>query len=233
MNASPLARISRHQAPETPNRIAFFSPQHLITYRDLNRRADQIARGLWASGIYGGRKVASLMKCRPELIELSIGCMRAGAVLVPMAPATSADELLSVLKVCRPRAVFIDSESVEHLEHIRLQLYFIDLIVTSGPHFQKWRSEQAEGSPDASPHIGDTVMQVYTRDSQGDLSPRKVSLEDLLGDFLIFDEEYGGQEPQSSEPQEIVRILPDVDPFHNLLLGLSSLARGAQVIFDA
>lgn len=232
MNAPPLARVARLHTQDAPDRTALQSSTRLLTYRELDRRADQVARGLWASGAYGGRKVAAVLNGSFDFYELCIGVARAGAILVPISSGVTGDVLLDLLKDCRPRALFIDAESFPLLEPIRLQLYFIELIVVAGRHFKEWRSGQAESAPDISPYFGNTMMQVYVWDGHGQSSPVKFRHESLLRDYLLFDYELRSAENQSDSEQETVELDAGNSPIQSLIASLAGLARGARVLID-
>lgn len=226
MNASPLARIARRQAQETPRRLALSFDTRRTTYQELDRKADQVARGLWAAGVYGGRRVAAVLDGCPELYEIAIGAARAGAVLVPLAQSLSAERILEALKDCRPKALFVSSQSMAMLERIRLQLYFVELIVVAGQHFSDWRSSQIDCSSEVSPWIGDVVLQTYSWDASGSPSAIRFKSDSLRDDFPLL-MEHGGSEVNESDAA--IDIVSQAEPVHCLLTGLSALACGAHV----
>ncbi|HEP8424929.1 TPA: AMP-binding protein [Pseudomonas aeruginosa] len=226
MDASPLARIARHQAQETPSRLALSFENRHITYQELNRRADQVARGLWTAGAYGGRRVATVLGCCPELYEVGVAAARAGAVLVPLAQSLSAERILEVLKDCRPRAIFVSPQSMQRLEPIRLQLYFVELIVVTGQHFSDWRSHQVDCPGEVSPWVGDVMLQSYSWDACGSPCPVRLKRADLRSDFPQL---VANGAPVLGEDDSLVDIPSQTEPVHGLLTGLAALVCGVHV----
>ncbi|WP_440465720.1 AMP-binding protein [Pseudomonas sp. YH-1] len=226
MNTSPLACIARRQAQEMPKRLALSFESRHITYQELNRRADQVARGLWAAGVYGGRKVATVLDGCTELYEIGIGAARAGATLVPLAHSLSAEKILEALKDCRPKAIFVSPQSMQKLERIRLQLYFVELVVVAGQHFADWRSSQVDCANEVSPWIGDVVLQSYSWDASGSPCPIKLKSADLRSDFPKL---MANEAAVLDEENAVVDIASEAEPVHSLLSGLTALVCGAHV----
>jgi acyl-CoA synthetase (AMP-forming)/AMP-acid ligase II len=65
-----------------------------FSFGDFDRKAASVATALLAAGIKRGDRVAVGLTNSPDLIAFVLGVLRAGAVLVPLNPAYSADELL-------------------------------------------------------------------------------------------------------------------------------------------
>ncbi|MFJ5455660.1 condensation domain-containing protein, partial [Pectobacterium jejuense] len=75
------------QAEQTPDAIAvLFEDQHL-TYRELNRRANQLAHHLLSLGVKPDDRVALCVERSPEMMVGLLGILKAGAAYVPMDPA--------------------------------------------------------------------------------------------------------------------------------------------------
>jgi fatty-acyl-CoA synthase len=78
------------------------------TYAALDRRADGWARALAAAGVGAGDRVALLAGTRGDGVALFYGCLRAGAVLVPLNWRLSPAELARVLGDARPAALVVE-----------------------------------------------------------------------------------------------------------------------------
>jgi malonyl-CoA/methylmalonyl-CoA synthetase len=65
-----------------------------LSFADVDRKAGAVAAALRAVGIKRGDRVAVGLNNSVDLIAFVLGVVRAGAVLVPLNPAYSADELL-------------------------------------------------------------------------------------------------------------------------------------------
>jgi len=91
-----------------------------VTYRELGRRAREIACGLIAVGIERGDRVAILSSTRVEWTLCEAGIMCAGAVAVPVYHTNSAEECEHVLTHSATRLLFCeDAAQVEKIERVR------------------------------------------------------------------------------------------------------------------
>ncbi|MFM1815622.1 MAG: hypothetical protein RLZ98_2317 [Pseudomonadota bacterium] len=81
------------------------------TYRDLDRRADAVARGLRNRGIAPGQSVAILAKNRIEFIEVFFGIMRAGCVVVPVNVKLARDTIDFILDDSGTVFHFVETET--------------------------------------------------------------------------------------------------------------------------
>ncbi len=88
------------RAAMAPDRLAIASGDERVTFAELDRRADAVARRLAGHGIAPGDRVAVMLPNGLPMVELVHGAGRAGAVLVPLnlrlAPAETAWQLADV-----------------------------------------------------------------------------------------------------------------------------------------
>ncbi|WP_162911640.1 non-ribosomal peptide synthetase [Streptomyces koyangensis] len=82
--SATLHGLVAEQAARTPDAIAVVSGDRRLTYRELDSRADGLARQLRALGVVPGSPVAILMDRSPDLVVASLGVMKAGAVCLPL-----------------------------------------------------------------------------------------------------------------------------------------------------
>jgi fatty-acyl-CoA synthase len=78
-----------------------------LTWAELSREADLVARGLWALGVRRGDRVGLWSTNCAEWIILHMGCARAGAALVNINPAYRSHELGFTLTRSRMKALFL------------------------------------------------------------------------------------------------------------------------------
>ncbi|MEH0420863.1 non-ribosomal peptide synthetase [Streptomyces sp. B21-083] len=77
----------------TPDRVALTDGPAVLTYRELDARADRLAAGLRASGVGGGDRVGVCLERSAELVVVLLAVLKAGATYVPLDPAYPADRL--------------------------------------------------------------------------------------------------------------------------------------------
>jgi fatty-acyl-CoA synthase len=81
-----LPDLVAKRAALTPARVALeeAATGRMLSYAELDARADRAAALLAAQGVGGGDRVAVLTRNRIEFFELLFGCARSGAILVPL-----------------------------------------------------------------------------------------------------------------------------------------------------
>ncbi|WUB77615.1 non-ribosomal peptide synthetase [Streptomyces sp. NBC_00576] len=79
----------------TPDRVALTdgATATVLTYRELNERADRLAAGLRARGVVGGDRVGVCLERSAELVVALLAVLKSGATYVPLDPAYPADRL--------------------------------------------------------------------------------------------------------------------------------------------
>src|SRR5690606_5610239 len=98
-----------HWAARQPDVPAIISPHGDRTFRELNARANQLARALRALGLGPGDGVALLLANRPEFAEVVTACLRAGLRLTPINWHLTADEIAYIVGDCQARAFVADA----------------------------------------------------------------------------------------------------------------------------
>jgi fatty-acyl-CoA synthase len=93
-----------------PDKAAIIFKGEIITYSDLNRRANRTGCWLQSLGIEKGDRVTAMLNNCPEFIELFLACARLGAIFVPINFRSAAAELDYFLKNCCPRLLVFDLE---------------------------------------------------------------------------------------------------------------------------
>lgn len=89
----PVSEYIRDWAALTPEKIALSFYGLDITYRELDRMIDRLARGLVNLGVKKGDRVAVHMENSPQFVMAYFAIQRAGAVVVPVNPMFKQAEL--------------------------------------------------------------------------------------------------------------------------------------------
>ena len=103
-----LATLVRAKARKNGDRVALRFADRDVSYRELDRRSDRVAAGLYARGIGKGDRVAALLFNSPEFLDLWFGAAKLGAVLVPLNTALKGEILRYELADCAPKALVVD-----------------------------------------------------------------------------------------------------------------------------
>jgi acyl-CoA synthetase (AMP-forming)/AMP-acid ligase II len=97
-------------ARRRPDQPAVTWGDRTVTYAELDRRTNALARGLAGLGAGPGDRVAVLMRNRPELLEAMYACFKAGCCLVPLNARCTSDEVAYHLDDAGAAAVLTDAE---------------------------------------------------------------------------------------------------------------------------
>jgi amino acid adenylation domain-containing protein len=94
---APVHRLIERQARLTPGAPALAAGDGCLTYRELNGRANQLARWLRSQGIGPGRRVGVLAERSLDPIVAFLAVLKAGAAYVPLDPEYPAAHLAAVV----------------------------------------------------------------------------------------------------------------------------------------
>ncbi|HEU4507241.1 MAG TPA: amino acid adenylation domain-containing protein [Pyrinomonadaceae bacterium] len=88
-----LAQLFEQQAARTPEAVALVYEGERISYRELNRRANQLARHLQVLGVGPEVVVGLCVERSPEMVVGLLGILKAGGAYLPLDPAYPAARL--------------------------------------------------------------------------------------------------------------------------------------------
>ncbi len=86
------------QAKATPDSIALVHNDESLTYRELNEKANQIARMLRTMGVIEDSVVAVLLKRSPQLIVTILGILKAGGAYLPIDEQLPANRVIRMME---------------------------------------------------------------------------------------------------------------------------------------
>ena len=125
-----LPALIAHHAVERAGHPALVQEGRSLNYQELNRQVDQVAAALQRDGVKPGESIAI---CSPNSIPYAIlflGALRAGVIVAPLAPSSTPESLLTMLKDSAARLFFVDQSSDQALagvkDRISIPLYSLD-----------------------------------------------------------------------------------------------------------
>jgi amino acid adenylation domain-containing protein len=98
-------------AAATPSALAVAGGGRQLTYRDLDRRSNQIAHWLRARGVGKDVLVGVLLERTPEMVCALLGVMKAGGAYVPLDPANPEERQAAMIEDAR-MPVLLTQESL-------------------------------------------------------------------------------------------------------------------------
>ncbi|MBW8873679.1 MAG: non-ribosomal peptide synthase/polyketide synthase [Acidobacteria bacterium] len=100
----PVHQIFARRAAAAPDRTAILDPRGAVSYGELDRRSNRLARSLCAGGIRVGDVVAVYGHRSAPIVWAILGILKAGAAFVILDPAYPAQRLIELVEVAQPRA---------------------------------------------------------------------------------------------------------------------------------
>ncbi|WP_054063364.1 non-ribosomal peptide synthetase, partial [Pseudomonas asplenii] len=103
--AQPIHTLFEAQVRANPDAVALLCEDRQLSYRQLNRRANHLARQLLQLGVRPDERVAICAERSLDMIVGLLGVLKAGAAYLPIDPAHPAERMAFMLQDSQPRAV--------------------------------------------------------------------------------------------------------------------------------
>ncbi len=103
-----LAELIRSHARQQPAHAALRDDQQMLSYAQLDALMDRVAAALQRDGVQPGQAIAICALNSVRYAVLFLGALRAGVVVAPLAPSSTADSLASMLRDAQERHLFLD-----------------------------------------------------------------------------------------------------------------------------
>ncbi len=102
------ALVAGH-ARERPQATALVVGDERLSYATLDALADRVAAGLLRDGLQPGERVAVCAGSSPAYVAVFLGTLRAGGAVAPLAPGSTAGQLLGMALDADARRFFLDA----------------------------------------------------------------------------------------------------------------------------
>ncbi len=232
MPSLTLGEALRASAARNARHEAIVDGERRITYAEFDRRVDRLALGLHAASVGIGSVVAVLSQNAHEILELYFACARLGAMLCPVNPRSTAEELVWTLKHSDASLVAVEGELQGLLQTIEQSLPMSVVIFRGDPARAEWARyealiDDAPRDPAALPDISSDlpVLLLYTLKGQGKPLGALLSHANVLADTLAA-MTYAG----ISERDRLFQGMPlnHIGGLH--VLTIAAIVRGATVV---
>jgi amino acid adenylation domain-containing protein len=111
----PLHELIDEQVRRTADRVAVVFDEQSLTYGELDRRSNQLARALTKHHVRCGDLVAVYMERSVELVVALIAVLKAGAAYVPIDPEYPRDRIEFMLSDVKPTALISQRRLIQTL----------------------------------------------------------------------------------------------------------------------
>jgi malonyl-CoA/methylmalonyl-CoA synthetase len=235
-----LKPVSRNQSPNLFDLIAARAPRldklaletqdaTALTYDELFKRSAQAANALVALGVKPGDRVAAQIEKSTDMIVVTLACLRAGAVLLPLNTAYTLSELEYFLGDAEPAVILCRPDQLEAIRALahKLQLHAVESLGVEGD------GTFGEQIAAASPEFGtipraanDLAAILYTSGTTGRSKGAMLSHENLSSNALTLIDCW-----RFGSADRLIHALP-VFHTHGLFVAVNvALLSGATMIF--
>lgn len=122
----PLQALFEQQARRTPNQTAVVWKDQRLSYAELNRGANRLARYLRKAGVGADTCVGVFMERSPEMIVALLAVLKSGAAYVPMDPKYPDKRLAYMLEDSQAVALLTHGAAAERLRPGAARLIRVD-----------------------------------------------------------------------------------------------------------
>jgi acyl-CoA synthetase (AMP-forming)/AMP-acid ligase II len=169
---SSVASSVREHARRVPDRVAVHFQGESLTFADIDRRSNQVARALQDATHHGSR-VGILAKNTPTFYELVLGAAKVGVVLVPINYRLAPAEIAFILNDANVELLFVGSDFADAIGQVKESLSDLrQLITIDGPdypsaEYSAWRDRHPGTDFELDIDTDDVGLQVYTSGTTG------------------------------------------------------------------
>jgi len=111
-----LGISSQMNALVVGGKAAVVDRRGVLTWRELDHRANRVARALRVAGLKGGERVGMVLRNTREFVEVALGTQKLGVVACPMNTWAKPKELSATLEGAEPAILFYDSQHADQVE---------------------------------------------------------------------------------------------------------------------
>ncbi len=118
-NNKLVHRLFEKQVEHSPDAIAVVCDQQKLTYRELNSRANQLARHLQIRGVTSESKIGIHLPRNINMVIALLATLKAGGAYVPLDMGLPEERLRLILRDAQPVMVLTESQMLEGLSDYR------------------------------------------------------------------------------------------------------------------
>ncbi|RDZ26745.1 non-ribosomal peptide synthetase [Lysobacter silvisoli] len=154
-----VAALVQAQVQRSPDAIALRQGDRALSYRELGRRANQLAHRLRAAGVGRGQLVGLYVERTPEMLIGLLAILKAGGAYVPLDPTYPADRLAYMLEASDARVLVTQRALAQQLPAQ------VDHVLCADA--DEALDASAEHAPDGGAQAGDPAYVIFTSGSTG------------------------------------------------------------------
>lgn len=124
-NHKTIIELFEEQVKKTPNKTAIIFENQKLTYKELNEKANKLARFLLANGVYIGDVVSILLDKSIEMIVSILGILKIGGSFLPIDVNYPNERIDYILKDSKSN-VLLTSQELVHKANDTVQVLYVE-----------------------------------------------------------------------------------------------------------
>ncbi|MGQ0540040.1 MAG: AMP-binding protein [Gemmatimonadaceae bacterium] len=174
--ASVTDSVARH-ATWQPERTALVCGAERFTWRELNSSVNRVANGLLAGGLERGDRISVLMTNSIAMVQVMLGAIKAGGVIVPLSVMVNAEALAAMIDDSDSTFLFADASFANVIEPLRLRLPNLKrheegYLAVGGERegwtsFEEWVQRYPDSEPGVRLNLSDDFNIIYSSGTTG------------------------------------------------------------------
>jgi len=165
------------QAAATPDAVALVVGSQVLSYTELNRRANQLAHYLQALGVGPNALVGLCIERSLDMVVGLLGILKAGGAYVPLDPTYPIDRLTFMLEDAQVPVLVTQQHQAARLHVEKAQIVCLDADAAI-------LAQQNATDPTSAVTISDLAYVIYTSGSTGQPKGVQITHDGLLN--LVF-----------------------------------------------
>jgi amino acid adenylation domain-containing protein len=129
-----LQHLLTDSAARAPERPAVAAAGRTLTYAELDRLSNQVARALLARGVAPGDRVGILIPKSAAAVVAAYGVLKAGACYVPLDPKSPAGRLSTIMGDSGIAVVLADEATAQQAAAMAGSVPLLRAVIVTGPH---------------------------------------------------------------------------------------------------
>ncbi|MBW9155186.1 amino acid adenylation domain-containing protein [Clostridium tagluense] len=139
-NNKAIHELFEEEVSKAPNNIAIRFENRVLTYKEVNEKANKLAKILRKKGIVKEDVVGIMMEKSPDMVISLLATLKVGAAYLPIDPSYPKDRVIYMLNDSKAKVLLTKSESIKEIPFtalINLDIKDMDIVLTKPREYIK------------------------------------------------------------------------------------------------
>ena len=194
-----LLETFQWRVEQSSDEIAFKFNDQEMTYKEYDRRANQVANGFIAEGCVPNSRIAVLAKNSDMYVEILYGSLKSRTALVGLNWRLAGPEVVFVVNDSQSEILFVGPDFYDLVDNVKDQFKHVKKIIAiedgsfiqTGNAYTSWRDSFDDADPMLKGHKDDDVIQLYTSGTTGLPKGVRLTNENINASTPMVEETWG------------------------------------------